>query len=378
MSNEISLVAGLGDVTIDDKRAEADLARGGAAPDAPASPCAALFAALRDATALTAPRTRAPASTRNSGADLRTDFTLRLYPQGHASTLIERYFRAETPISRGDARDRLIAASLVDLALAGYTSQPGGWILSTDNSQFTAGRVEPLPGAPRISYLPRRFTLVLYPEGVGGPKITRWFSSSAPVSWSDAAERLADAGIINPSITLAAQPGYWILVSTSGPLSEANAEPLPARKRRRRNAEPSTAFTLVTYPDGAWGERKTTRWFHTDAPMTWEAACDQLTAAGVIDKDAISPNSPGYWRLITDRRMFIPSRAQPMPELEPRDTAPMPRFTFEGDRTIERDGEAIVRIERVGLGDGLYALSPFETEQLTAQIIGLLNTHGAR
>ena len=151
-----------------------------------------------------------------------------------------------------------------------------------------------------------------------------------------------------------------------------------ARKKRRRNVESSTAFTLVTYLEGVSGSRKTTRWFRADAPMTWETARDQLAAAGLIDKNAISPNSRGYWKLVTDRRVFVPSRAQPMPEPGPRDAATEQKFTLEGGRTILRDGEAIVRIERVDLGDARYVLSPFETDQLTAQFVRLLNKHGAR
>ena len=344
-------------------------------PDAPASTCAALFAALRDLAVPT--HTRTQIAPRN-GSDLRTDFTLSSYPQGSTSSSIERYLRAEAPISWGAARDRLAAAGVVDLTLAGRTTLAGGWMLSVDKGQFHAERAEPLPGAARNSYISTTFTLAIYPEGVGGPKTTRWFSSSAPVTRDQAAERLADAGIIDPAVTLDTQPGYWVLVSAPGPFNEDKAERLPARKKRNRNAETSSAFTLVTYPGGASGSRKTTRWFRTDAPMTWETARDQLATAGVIDKNAISPKSPGYWKLVTDRRVFVPSRAQPIPEAGTRDAAPKQRFTLEGGRTILRGGEAIVRIERVDLGDARYALSPFETDQLAAQIVRLLNKHGAR
>lgn len=376
----------LGGIAIDGERVEiaeavrraqlAGLALVTVVPDAPASTCAALFQALRDAGVPT--HARAHVAAPRNATDLRTDFTLRVYPQGSTSTSTERYFRAEVPISWSEARDRLASAGLVDLALAGRTSEPGGWMLSIDKSQFYADRAEPLPGAPRNSYFSTTFTLAVYPEGVGGPKTTRWFASSAPVSWDDAAERLADAGLIDPSVTLATQPGYWILVSAPGPFNASKAEPLPARKRRRRNAESSTAFTLVTYPNGAWGSRKTTRWFRTDAPMTWDAARDQLAAAGVIDKNAMSPHSPGYWKLVTDRRVFMPSRAEPIPAARTRDAAAKRQFTLEGGRTILRDGEAIVRIERVDLGDGRHALSPFETDQLAARIVRLLDKHGAR
>ncbi len=48
------------------------------------------------------------------------------------------------------------------------------------------------------------------------------------------------------------------------------------------------------------------------------------------------------------------------------------RYTREG-RTILRDGEPIVRIERVDLGDQRYAISPHETDLLSHQIVDLLN-----
>jgi hypothetical protein len=43
-----------------------------------------------------------------------------------------------------------------------------------------------------------------------------------------------------------------------------------------------------------------------------------------------------------------------------------------------RDGEAIVSIERVDLGDQRYALSPYETDRLAERLVQLLNRHGAR
>ncbi|MCB9507854.1 MAG: transglycosylase SLT domain-containing protein [Kofleriaceae bacterium] len=48
------------------------------------------------------------------------------------------------------------------------------------------------------------------------------------------------------------------------------------------------------------------------------------------------------------------------------------RWSREG-RTILRDGVALVRIERVDLGDQRYAINPHETDVLTQQIVNLLN-----
>ena len=54
-----------------------------------------------------------------------------------------------------------------------------------------------------------------------------------------------------------------------------------------------------------------------------------------------------------------------------RDAAPQ-RYALEGGRVIARDGQALVRLERVDLGNERYALSPHETDQLAARIVRLL------
>lgn len=48
------------------------------------------------------------------------------------------------------------------------------------------------------------------------------------------------------------------------------------------------------------------------------------------------------------------------------------RYTREG-RTISRDAEAVLLIERVDLGDRRYAITPHEADVLVEQIVGLLN-----
>lgn len=147
---------------------------------------------------------------------------------------------------------------------------------------------------------------------------------------------------------------------------------------RNASGETFSAFTLVTYPEGIGGTRKT-RWFRTEAPMTWQAARDQLTAANLVDVDAIAPNQAGYWKLVTDPRVFMPMRASSFPApatRRRRDAAPQ-CYALEGGRILARDGQALVRLERVDLGDERYALSPHETDQLAARIVRLLNRRGA-
>ena len=52
------------------------------------------------------------------------------------------------------------------------------------------------------------------------------------------------------------------------------------------------------------------------------------------------------------------------------------RYALEGGRVIARDGQALVRLERVDLGNERYALSPHETDKLGARIVRLLNRRG--
>lgn len=172
-----------------------------------------------------------------------------------------------------------------------------------------------------------------------------------------------------------------LMLGLAGGLALWHFEPRPtlrnASGRRDASSETFSAFTLVTYPEGIGGTRKT-RWFRPDAPMTWQAARDQLIAAGLIDRDAISPNQAGYWRLVTDSRVFTPTRAKAMPVARHRDAASSARFTLDGGRVIVRGGEPLVRLERVDLGDNRYALSPYETDQLATRIVRSLNRRGAK
>lgn len=149
---------------------------------------------------------------------------------------------------------------------------------------------------------------------------------------------------------------------------------------RNAGTETFSAFTLVVYPEGIGGSDKRMSWFRTDAPMTWKAARDQLVAANVIDRNAIAPKQAGYWKLVTDPRVFMPMRAKPLPiptSTRRRDAKRTSRYALDGGRVIVRDGQAVVRLERVDLGDERYALSPHETDELAARIVKLLN-RGAR
>jgi hypothetical protein len=345
------------------------------APDAPASTYAVLTNALREVGVPIYART-VVAAARNA-ADTRTDFTLIVYAQGHTAGATSRWFRAETPITWIEARARLIAAGVIEARLAGRTHEPGGWMLSIDPAQFYATKAEPLPGAPRNAEAFSAFTLVTYPDGVGGAnKIMRWFRTDAPMTWQTARDQLARAGIIDPTAIAPSNPGYWKLVTDSRVFMPSRAKPLPGR--RARNSYISQTFTLTTYPEGVGGPRKV-RWFLAKAPIRWDDARDRLAAAGILDEGATKASDPGYWILVSAPHAFKESQAEPLPpRRKPRDAARTGRYGLDGGRTIVRDGEALVRLERVDLGDERYALTPHETDQLGAQIVRLLNKRGGR
>ena len=253
------------------------------APNAPASLYAELMTALGAANVPTIRNAR----TRNT--ETMTDFTLRYYPEGHKGMSKMRWFRAEVPITWADARDRLIAAGIVDPSVAGRTHERGGWMLSIDKHQFQSDRAEPLPGSARNSHT-------------------------------------------------------WAL------------------------------FTLVEFPDGIWGKRHE-RWFRAQPPTTWDDAYDRLVAAHVLD-----PSGRTRWKLSTDPARFRADRAEPLPDRTPRardSSRAKDRYTREG-RTILRDGEAILYVDRVDLGDERYAISPYHADLLTDRMVRLLNRHGAR
>lgn len=263
------------------------------AMDAPASTFAELMAALRTANVATQMRAAASVLPRNAAPETKDFFTLVTYTRGIKDKPTTRYFRAESPIAWTDARDRLAAAGLLELGLAGRTREQGGWMLSIDPKDFRSHRAEPLPGGARNSFISEIFTLAVYPEGVGGPRKVRWFKASRPTMWDAARDRLAEAGLLDPDAKKPMDAGYWILVTSPQAFKEERAEPLPAPKRRRGSARATQ------------------------------------------------------------------------------------RYTLEG-RTVLRDGEAILYVDRVDLGDARYAISPHHADLLAQRMVRLLNRHGAR
>ena len=219
------------------------------------------------------------------------------------------------------------------------------------------------------------FTLVTYPEGIAGSRKTSWFRTDAPMTWRAARDQLVAARIIDPTAIAPNQAGYWKLVTDSRVFMPMRAKPLPDSAR---NSYISTTFTLVVYPEGVGGPKKT-RWFTAPRPTMWDAARDRLAAAGLLDLNANKATDPNYWILTSAAQSFREDKAEPLPAAKrTRDARRAGRYALDGGRVITRNDQALVRIERVDLGDDRYALSPYETDELAAKIVRLLNRRGGR
>jgi hypothetical protein len=109
------------------------------------------------------------------------------------------------------------------------------------------------------------------------------------------------------------------------------------------------------------------------------ALCERTTGASCSGCDA---NDVGacLWRILTSTaQSFREDKAEPLPAAKrTRDARGAGRYALDGGRVIARDGQPLVRLERVDLGDDRYALSPYETDELAAKIVRLLNRRGAR
>ncbi len=259
-----------------------------------------------------------------------------------------------------DASASVYAALMTGLQLAGVPAHARTLVASRRNANtetFSA------------------FTLVTYPEGIGGSRKTSWFRTDAPMTWRAARDQLVAAGVIDPSAIAPKQAGYWKLVTDARVFMPMRAKPLPGTAR---NSYISTTFTLVVYPEGVGGP-KTTRWFTASRPTMWDAARDRLAAAGILDLNADKATDPNYWILISSANAFREDKAEPLPAAKrTRDAQRAGRFALDGGRVIARDGQPLVRLERVDLGDDRYALSPYETDEMAAKIVRLLNRRGAR
>ncbi len=264
--------------------------------------------------------------------------------------------------------------------LLGLGSGAAAWYLT--KSKHTSASTSPTvasssttPATPSPATAPR--TCVMRIEATG---IT---IDGARVDLAEAVRRAKAVGHATVSVAPNAPASVYAELRVA--LGVANVPTIRNARRRksartdRRNRELSSTFTLAVYPEGTWGKSKRVRYFTTDVPTTWHDARDRLAAAKFLDRNVLSPNDAGAWRLVTDPAVFRADRAETLPGgSHPRDAArPTDRYTLEG-RTILRDGEQILYVDRVDLGDARYAISPHHADVLTQRMVRLLNRHGAR
>ena len=72
-------------------------------------------------------------------------FTLAVYPRGDNAPKRVTWYTSETPVPWEVARDRLVAAGVIDGSLFRRTREPGGWVMASDPRLFRAERAQPLP-----------------------------------------------------------------------------------------------------------------------------------------------------------------------------------------------------------------------------------------
>lgn len=215
------------------------------------------------------------------------------------------------------------------------------------------------------------------------------------VGMDEALRRCEDAGRASISTTKDAPAATCValvsaLEAATIPIAPNTDHNLPGMPRN--GGDTFSMFTLGLYPEGP-GKHKQLYWFRAAPPTTWEDARDRLVATGFIDLTSAKFGPAfGTWALTTEPRFFNERKAQPLPPASARneesgDREParrrtrrggkgQPRYTTEG-RRILRDGEPIVLVERVDLGDHRFALSPYETDQFVRRMTKLLNG-GAR
>lgn len=72
-------------------------------------------------------------------------FTLAVYPRGDGGPKRVTWYTSETPVPWEVARDRLVAAGVIDGSLFRRTREPGGWVMASDPRLFQSERAKALP-----------------------------------------------------------------------------------------------------------------------------------------------------------------------------------------------------------------------------------------
>jgi hypothetical protein len=126
-------------------------------------------------------------------------------------------------------RERLLQLARADLVAAMDPDE-------VRDSEITYGGIAQFhfvvvePDAARNATTYRAFTLLTYAEGrKAGPRPRR-FVADPPTTWTDARDRLAAAGVLDPTLAgRTSTPGGWMLSVDPASFREELAEPLPGR-----------------------------------------------------------------------------------------------------------------------------------------------------
>ena len=115
-------------------------------------------------------------------------------------------------------------------------------------------------------------------------------------------------------------------------------------------------------------------------PIDIPTAVSKCQAAGgadlVIGDDAPSSTSADLAAAFKTAGVLVNERRNARGHRGPRRRQARPRYSRDG-RTILRDGEAVLHLERVDLGDQRFVLSPHEADVLAQRVVDLLNKSGS-
>ena len=188
------------------------------------------------------------------------------------------------------------------------------WYLTKNKHPRTAPPARPSTSSATLAAAPRNCAVHIESAGIT--------VDGNRAELGDAIRRCAAAG--GAVVTIAPNAPASTCAAFVAALDKQN---IPVRNARRRNAgspesqELSSTFTLVVFPEGIWGKTKRVRYFKATPPTTWDDARDRLAAAKLLDRNALSPNGAGAWRLVTDPARFRAERAETLPGTARRDAA---------------------------------------------------------
>ncbi|HEY3805971.1 MAG TPA: hypothetical protein VGL61_25355 [Kofleriaceae bacterium] len=115
----------------------------------------------------------------------------------------------------------------------------------------------------------------------------------------------------------------------------------------------------------------------------WRSTLDAIERSALAAPSDTYGDNRAFWNTLEMAAVTLDDQAAPVPDSEvwhrltdelgtrPRNASDE-HYTLE-DRTILRDGDAIMKLSRVDLGDERYAVAPYDFDHLARRIVRLLN-----